>query len=363
MFPATESQKAVFLGSHQLEMKVSVLRGSSRVAESIPFVSASVSATYATQGGREATLVVDKGVIDQGLLNPLSDIVLIQSIVPGVIQVPLFAGRVDASNASFGQVEVPLISTGVEAIRAAFEVPWAAIDGNQARDEIRRILKSINPSWGVDTTRAQSSTIARNLVWEDDPGQALDDLARGASLIWQPDRTYGFEVFTNPFLLGSAGATAQITFQDGVNGTTVDVEEAKNREGLYNSVTVVAEKYGNQAAIRATVRDNNPASPTYWGGVFGKQNLIVKSQTPIDVGQASQLALRILNQSLALQRTWTVTVPNMPLLDPGDVYALWYNNEVTAQVVVNIDYTTDAQSPTVITSRELRAIVPQLLDA
>lgn len=364
MFPATASQKAVFQGSHQLDIKVSVLRGASRVAETIPFVSASVSATYATQGGREASLVVDKGIIDQGLLNPLTDIVVIQSVVPGVIQVPLFSGRVDACNANAdGEVEVPLISTAVEAIRAAFESPWAAIDNAQARDEIRRILLSINPAWGVDTTRAQSSTIGRNLVWEDDPGQALDQLARGASLIWQPDRTYGFEVFTNPYLLGSAGAVAQVTFEDGVNGAVVDVQEARNREGIYNSVTVVAEKYGNQAAIRVTVRDNNPASPTYWGGPFGKQNLIVKSQLPIDVGAASQLALRILNQSLSLQRTWTITVPNMPLLDPGDIYALRYDNEVTAQVVENIEYTTDAQQPTVITGRELRAITAELLDA
>jgi hypothetical protein len=53
----------------------------------------------------------------------------------------------------------------------------------------------------------------------------------------------------------------------------------------------------------------------------------------------------------------------MPLLDPGDIFALWYENEVTAQVVENIDYTVNAEDPTVITSRELRAITPELLAA
>lgn len=365
MFPASAVQRAGFMGSHTMSLKVSVLRGSSLLAENIPIESGSVSATYATQGGREATLNVARQVIDDGLLNPLSDVVYIATGIPGLIEVPIFTGRVDAHNDTIdGLVEVPLISRGEEAIRAQFEQPWAAVDGNEARLEIKRILQSIDPTWSVDVSRAQQTTIGRNLVWEDDPGQALDQLAQGASLIWQPDRTGGFEVYTNPYLLGPAALpTDYLTFRDGSGGTVVDVQDAKSRDGIYNSVTVVAEKYGNQAAIRRTVRDNNPASPTYWGGVFGKQNLVLKSQLPIDVDQAQELALRVLNQSLAFQRTWTVSLPHMPLLGPGDCFALWYKNEVTAQVVESIDYTVNAEDPTVITSRELRTVSAEVLDA
>lgn len=362
VFPASAAQTAVLQSSHALQMQVTVIRGGLVVADNLPIESGAVSATYATQGGRDAGITVTRDIIDAGLLNPLSDQVYIRSVVPGVISVPIFTGRVDVHNSSAdGLVEVPLISRGVEAIRAAFEQPWAAIDNNQARNEIRRILYGINNTWSVDISRAMENTIGRGLVWEDDPGQALDDLARGANLIWQPDRTGGFEVFTNPYLQGSAGAVAVATFRDGVGGTTVDVQDAKSREGIFNSITVVAEKYGNQAPIRVTVRDVNPASPTFWGGVFGKQNLIVKSQLPIDVGAATQLAIRILNQSLALARTWTITTPNYPLLDPGDIIALWYRGEVTAQVVEAIDYTVNAADPTVITTRELRTITAELL--
>lgn len=364
MFPATPTQLAALQGSHQMSLKVSVLRGNTVVADSIDIESGAVSATYATQGGRAASLTVARNVIDQGLLNPLSDQVYIQTGIPGLITVPIFTGRVDTHNVSAdGLVEVPLISRGDELIRAAFETPWAAIDNNQARAEIKRIVQSIDATWSVDISNARESTIGRGLVWEDDPGQALDDLARGASLIWQPNRTGGFQVFTNPYITGSAGAVANVTFKDGEGGTVVDVQEAKSRDGIFNSVTVVAEKYGNQAPIRVTVRDNNPTSPTYWGGVFGKQNLVVKSQLPIDVGAATLLAIRILNQSLALQRTWTITTPHMPLLDPGDIFALWYENEVTAQVAENIEYTVNPEDPTVITSRELRTITAEILSA
>jgi hypothetical protein len=361
MFPFTPTQLTALQGSHQMDLKVSVLRGSTLIAANIEIESGHVDATYSTQGGRDAGIVVSQNVIDQGLLNPMSDQVYIRTGIPGFLEVPIFTGRVDAHNRDgSGLVDVPLISRGEEAIRAGLETPWAAIDGSQARDEIKRILQNVDVNWAVDISRAQQTIIPRGLVWEDDRGQALDQLARGASLIWQPDRTGGFTVYTNPYLIGTVPSVS-IMFRDGTGGTTVEVTDAISRDGIYNSVTVVAEKYGNQAPIRVTVRDNGVNSPTRWGGLFGKQNLIIKSQIPIDVNGARELAIRILNQSLALQRSWTITTPHMPLLDPGDVFGLWYDNEVTTQVAESIEYTINAQDPTVITSRELRTIAVEIL--
>lgn len=365
MFSVSPAQQAALLQSHQMDLRISVLRGSDLIAENIPIESGSVSATYATQGGRDASITVDRGVIDSGLLNPMSDIVYIRTGITGFLEVPIFTGRVDAHNSTGdGLVEVPLISRGVEAIRAAFEVPWAAIDDSEARSEITRILQNVDPTWAVDTSAANNNIIPRGLVWEDDRGQALDQLAQGANLIWQPDRVGGFTVFTNPYLIGiSLGDNPAVVFRDGEGGAVVDVSDAKSREGIYNSVTVVAEKYGNQAPVRVTARDNNPLSPTMWGGIFGKQNLVLKSQVPIDLDQCRDLAIRVLNQSLAQQRSWTISVPHYPLLDPGDVFALWYRNEVTAQVVESIDYTINAEDVTVITSRELRTFAPEILSS
>lgn len=360
MFPVTELQRRALMGSHEMFLSVTVFRGSQSLGE-IPIESGSVSATYATQGGRDGSISVARQVIDQGFLNPLSDQVYIRTGIPGVVDVPIFTGRVDAHNDSTeGLVEVPLISRGEEAIRAGLETPWAGQDNQQVRLEIARILQDVDYTWTVDTSRAQDALLPRGLVWEDDRGQALDQMARGASLIWQPDRTGGFTVYTNPFLTGIA-TSAVLVIRDGVAGTAVEVQDALSRDGIYNSVTVVAEKYGNQAPIRVTVRDNGATSPTKWGGLFGKQNLIIKSQLPIDLNGAVELASRILNQSLALQRSWTITTPHLPLLDPGDVFALWYKNEVTTQVAETIDYSVNAEDPTVITSRELRPISMEIL--
>lgn len=354
-FPVTEAQKSAFLNSHEMDLRVTVIRGTQSLGD-IKIIEGSVDATYGTQGGRDAMIVVDANVIRDGLLDPNSDEVIIRTGITGVVEVPLFTGRVDElSEESTGQVRVTLESRGVEAIRARFEQPWAAGPVNtQARYEIQKILQSINPLWGVDVDDANSNTIPTGLVWEIDPGQALDQLALGASLIWQPDRSGGFRVYTNPYSVGPLlGAEPVVTLRDGYGGCTVQVAKNTSRDGVWNSVTVITERVDNTEPIRVTVRDNTVGSPTRWGGLFGKQNLVIKSQTPISRAQSQDLAVRILRQSLALQRSFSITLPDMPLLDPGDVFTLWYQDVVYSLVVEGVAYSVTGQELTRISAREL----------
>lgn len=350
----TAAQKAALLGSHEMSTRVVCLRGGVSLGD-VPVRSVSVTATYATRGGRDGYLYVDRNVIDSGLLNPLSDQVIIYTGIKGIVEVPIFTGRVDSYNIDeFGGVEVLLMSRGVEAIRAEFEVPWAVQVPLFNTSEIAEILQNVDPTWAVDTSGATPRAIPDNLVFEFDRGQALDQIASGSSTVWQPDRTGGFVVYDNPYSIGpSLASESVVTLTDGQDGCLVSVFEAKSREGIYNSITVVVERVNNTEPIRVTVRDTLPTSPTYWGGLFGKANLVVKNQNPTNLPDATQLALRILRQSLALQRSWRIELPHMPLLDPGDVFVLWYRNEVTAQVVESVQYSGSAQEPTVISSREL----------
>lgn len=353
-YTVSAAQKAALLGSHEMSTRVVCLRGSQNMGE-IPVRDVSVTATYATRGGRDGYLYVSRDVIDAGLLNPLSDQVIIYTGIKGVVEVPIFTGRVDSYNIDeSGGAEVLLASRGVDAIRAEFEVPWPVQVPLLSTSEIIRILQDVDPTWSVDTSRATPRTIPANLVFEYDRGQALDQIASGASTIWQPDRTGGFTVYDNPYSIGPAlASTSVVTLTDGQDGCLVSVFEAKSREGIYNSITLVVERVNNTEPIRVTVRDTLATSPTYWGGLFGKANLVVKNQNPTNITDATQLALRILRQSLALQRSWRIEVPHMPLLDPGDVFVLWYRDEVTAQVVESVQYSGMAGQPTVISSREL----------
>ena len=353
-FLVSATQKAALLGNHEMSTRVSAFRGAQSLGD-IPVIDLNVRATMSTRGGREAALTVDYGLVADGLLNPLSDQVIIYTGIKNVVEVPIFTGRVDTRNSDeSGRVEVPLMSRGTEIIRAEFEAPWPVSVPLNSTSETTRIILDVDPTWGVDTSRATPREIPANLVFEWDRGQALDQIAQGASQIWQPDRTGGFTLYDNPYSIGPALASQSVvTLVDGENGATVRVSDAISREGIYNSITVVVERVNNVEPIRVTVRDTDPASPTRWGGPFGKQNRVVKNQNPTNIADATLLALRILRQSLALQRSWRIEVPHLPILDPGDVFILWYRDEVTAQVVESLSYSTRGEDLTVISSKEL----------
>lgn len=342
------------LGGHEMTTKAVCLRAGTSLGE-FPVRDVSVYATYATRGGRDGDMRVDRDVIESGLLNPLTDEVIIYTGIRNVIDIPIFAGRVqDTNSEENGSVDVPLMSRGSEIIAAQFEVPWPVTPPLLSTSAMIRIIQDVNPDWAVDISRAVTKPIPANLVFEYDRGGALDQIAQGASHIWQPDRTGGFTIYENPYAIGPTLASQSVvTLQDGENGCLVRVFDAKSRQGIYNSITVVSERVDNTAPIRVTVRDVAATSQTRWGGPFGKANRVVKNQNPISVAEAQALATRILRQSLALQRSWRISIPHMPLLDPGDVFTLWYRDEVTAQVVESIQYSGDGEDLTTISSREL----------
>lgn len=354
-FVVDPAVRDMFLESHEMSTRVVCLRGSQNLGE-IPVSEVSVFATYGTRGGRDGTMTVDRLVIDRGLLDPMSDQFVVYTGIKGVVEVPIFTGRVDTQNEyESGAVLITPLSRGMELLRAQFEVPWPVTSPLLNTMEMARIIQDVDPTWAVDSSRASGSFIPENLLFEFDRGAALDQLAQGGNLIWQPDRTGGFTIYDNPYMFGPLLVDESVvTLRDGVGGILVDVFNAKSRDGIYNSITVVVERVNNTAPIRVTVRDNDPGSPTRWGGPFGKQNLVVKNQSPIGVTEAVALATRILRQSLALQRNFRISVPHMPLLDPGDVFTLNYQGEILPLVVESITYFGYATDMTTISARELR---------
>lgn len=346
----TPAQQAVLLGSHRMTTTATVLRGSESLGD-IPVIGGYVTATLGTRGGRDAFFTTPRSVLDRGLLNPLTDQVVLRTGVHGYLDITLFTGRVDTTSFDeAGIASIALLSVAAEAIRDDFIVPWVATSP-AAAPELALILQDVNPLWGVDIAEASSVPLTGQQVWESDRGQALDQVASGANLIWQPDRYGSFRVFDNPYLIGPPLASESvIMFVDGQNGALVQVDDSKTRQGVYNSITVVMERTDNTQPLRFTVQDTNPASITVFGGVFGRQNKVVKNPATED---PALLASRLLRQSLALRRSWTIRVPHVPILDPGDVFTLWYRNEVTAQVVETVQYGLAAGDSGLITSREL----------
>jgi hypothetical protein len=348
MWTPTPQLAAALTGNHTMTTRVTVLNQETGAVVDIPIRDGTVTATLGNRITRAANLKVDKRLTDDGLLNPLRDVLTIRTGVDRVGEVPVFTGRViDTADTATGDVTVHGLDRGHDIAKASFEQPWATIVGAAARDEIRRIVTDLDPSWGVDTARAPMTAVPA-LVWEEDRGKALDDIAAGISCLLQGDRVGGFVLYPNPFSLAVGTVTAvDATIVDGEHGAIVAVSHTRSGEQIYNAVTA---------------RDAGTTSPTRWGGPFGRRNRLVKVRTPLDTAGATALATRVLNQSLALARNWQISLPHYPLLDPGDIAAVRYSDELTFQVVESVRHNLRAADTTQVTTRQLHQIDTMLTE-
>lgn len=106
----------------------------------------------------------------------------------------------------------------------------------------------------------------------------------------------------------------------GPGGVMVGDDLGMSLSGVYNGVLCMSDGNAVDGAppVSALVVDDDPASPTRWGGPIGKRPKIVKSPLYQDVPQCTAAATALLPQVLGPNRTVNLkAVPN-PALEPGD---------------------------------------------
>lgn len=360
MWPVTADQLAMLRGNHALTATCHVYSGSTYRGQ-IQLVDGTVTADAGRQVTREASLTVDRYVVEtQGLLDPLSDQVVIRAQIPNVVDIPLFVGRVSTvTDVETHTVTVRCVDHADDVIAAKFEVPWSSYSGQQARAVAAAMIADVDPTFSLDVADVPPTTLPV-LTWEQDRGAALDEITAALGRVWQANRVGSFAMPVNPFSLDVMPPGVVTLRDDAADAarTLISVEGTKSRDGLANSVTLIVERTDGSAPLRVTVRDSGAASPTRWGGPAGKRNQVVSLQTPLTAAGAKQVATRRLRQLVALARTWSITDILAVLLDPLDVVTLFYRGEVTQQVVQS---TSVSLMPTVagsFTSREWRTLTP-----
>jgi hypothetical protein len=93
----------------------------------------------------------------------------------------------------------------------------------------------------------------------------------------------------------------------------------------YNGVTVVAENSDLPAPIRAAAYDQDPNSPTQWGGPFGKRMApFIKDETIASTAQAQLRAQKELQSNLGFLQSITIPTLVNPAYESGDVVRVSY---------------------------------------
>lgn len=216
----------------------------------------------------------------------------------GIIDARLLSPRSWQPTATYGQVVDELV-------REVY--PWATID------------------WD-DSTSAR--TLGRQMVAEEDRYAVLNDLITSVGKIWYWDHRGVLVIRSVP-----DPAQPVWTISHGEDGVLVSMSRRLSREGVYNAVVATSSAADTLEPVRAVAYDNNPLSPTYWHGPFGKVPRFYSSPLITTRAQAADAARSMLQRSLGAPYSvdWG-QVPN-PALEPGDPIRVRYPGRSEVHVI------------------------------
>lgn len=240
-----------------------------------------------------------------------------QDRMAGIIDGRLTAPRQFAATATYGQVMSVLVG----------EIyPWATIE------------------WDDDTN---DQTIGRQIITDDDRYKVLNDLVMSVGKTWWWDHR-GILVVRTP----TAVSQPVWTVNHGRGGVLVSLSRRLTREGVYNGLVVTGEGADTSVPVRAVVVDNNPASPTYWYGPFGKVPRFYSSPFIVSHGQAASAATTMLTQYLGLPYAVDLTAVPNPALEPGDSIRVVYPGRSEMHIIDRLTVPLVADQPLTGSTRE-----------
>jgi hypothetical protein len=224
---------------------------------------------------------IDSVEQDDAANNPLR--IAAKDRMAGIVEARLLAPIQFAATVTYGDIMEQLIE----------EVyPWATIEWDDATD--------------TDAT-------GRTLIAEEDRFDFLDDLVRSRGKIWYWDYRGVLVIKDVP----DPGDTVD-EFNAGQDGVLISRGREMSREGVYNAVVASGEALDTTTPPRAVAVDDNPDSPTYWSGDFGKVPRFYASPFLTTDAQAQTTAAALLTQELGLPYTVELGVVPNPALEPYD---------------------------------------------
>lgn len=348
MLPTTSLYRPALPMPHQRHTLVRIFHGAQDVtpADGVPLSAGHVRASLNSRVTRTAELVLGADFYPQTATDLLAPERASLKIFTGIEYgnglteiFPVFTGRVhDVAQAPDGAVTVRGDDRAADVIAMRFESPESSIAGSSTIAEIRRFITQVLPdaTFGGDTVIDQPTPA---LAWDDDRGRALDELAASVQGRWYAlgDGTFTVRLF--PY----ADAPAVLRLADGEpdrngGGLLSGVTRAKTRDGAANSVTVISERISDGVTVTATARDMEPASPTYYNGLYGRVTATLRPQTPLEHAAAEALARRTLTATTALTEQWTVDMVPDASIEPGDVIDMQWRGGRSRQVVDSVSY-------------------------
>ena len=334
MYPAPSDLFLKALLESHTTVTVVQLHRTDGVVEELPHISGSVTVDRSQAVRRTATVSVpDTSFIPRTPTEQLaiygSRLRILKGVRHGdglVETVPIFYGRVDAVDGDPDTGPVDIKASGFEAIVAddKFVTAYSTRDGVSAVTAITGLIQDALPD-AVVVSRVVDQVIGvRTWDVEADRWAAVQECATAIGAECYADADGQFVIAELPDM-----TVAPISWQvdAGEGGAFISANRGYSREGMYNYVLATGENTEEGTApVSAYAADEDPASPMYVYGPFGRVPRFYSSSTLTTNLLALGAANKLLRDSLKPNATADLTSLPNPLLEPGDILRDTYGN-------------------------------------
>lgn len=238
--------------------------------------------------------------------------------------VPVGVFRLDSVGGDVSQGPVTLAGKDLGAIVAddKFTAPYT-VSGTLINAVSELIRRSI-PAAEIVATISDVTIGTRTFDIEADPWAGVQEIAAAGGAEVYPDADGVFRITTLPDLT-TATPVWEINATEG--GVYISANRAMTSDNVNNGVLARGENTtDNVPPVSYLATDNDPNSPTYWSGPYGRRPMFYSSSTLTTTGACQQAAILKLAQAKAPNASGDVSSLPNPALEPGDVVRVMHED-------------------------------------
>lgn len=343
MWPLSSAARIALTQTHSMTARVTIYSPTSGVYPDLPIAGGQVDIDATSQVRRTATLMADPEfwpATPSDLLAPYGSEALIEYgiVLPsGTIEwVPLGLFSLEETSrtrpvSGDAAVSVSLVDRSQRVAEDRLDAPAQTVAGATCVAEIRRLIQDTLGTGVAVTDLTGSAQVAPLMEIDRDRwGDGVEVLADAIGAECFFDRLGQGVIRPQPTLADSPVWTITTGATD---SNLVSAQEKLTRNGVHNRVIASGSRTDGTAPVYAVVSDTNPASPTFYGGVFGKKPRFYSSALLTTVPQCTTAATALLERVRGLGVQIQMEQLVNPALDGGDVLTLVQNGVTTTHIL------------------------------
>lgn len=320
---------AAVRGSHQMALRATVL-ATDGTSQEVPLVAGDVTLDVrATVRGRLACTIASDPALDlvpsspSDLLAPYGNELQVERgvVLPtGPEYVSLGVFRIEAAEpADEGQgtaIRVEGLDRSQRMIDSRFEEPYTVTEGT---NYATAILECAQQAWPAVPYSFDETSLTTPTLFAEQGADRWEFMQRMAEAIGMRLYFDGDGILTLTAITEPTAGNAVADLVEGEDGVLLAAKRRWERGTAYNRWIVTGENTGQGTPVQGVATDDDPASPTYYYGNFGRKPKFLASQFITTTAQAEAAAAALRSRERGTTNTVSFGTVVDPSLEPDDV--------------------------------------------